>query len=303
MEIVITSREFDDNMATAVRGAFGQMIDQLQDLNLTSLQYIIVPNDFGEELIEFQQRYQLREGYTNNEFGIAMGKVLSYFDDGQYRNSIFLDHRVVLTLFEGDNLKQNAIHLIHHELCHVHDDYEKYRVFGEADLEQVFFYTPDKVSQVTYAHADLVWSEYIATRLSSSSTPKDHDRYVDSLISLIPKTKVDCEEAVLSYRTEGDISKLFGEIQLSTSLLLKVVAYFIGYCHGSDIDPPDEMNNLVKQHPYLDGVWEKLSPLLHNLYESYGSWESVEVFDDLAEIVLILWGNLGIYPENQNGVR
>jgi hypothetical protein len=38
MEVIITNKEFDENMVVAVKQAFGQIIDQLQDLNLSSLQ-------------------------------------------------------------------------------------------------------------------------------------------------------------------------------------------------------------------------------------------------------------------------
>lgn len=35
-------------------------------------------------------------------------------------------------------------------------------------------------------------------------------------------------------------------------------------------------------------------------YESYDKWNSINVFDDLANTVKILWGNIGIFPENMN---
>ncbi|MGE8207464.1 hypothetical protein ACQKP0_23545 [Heyndrickxia sp. NPDC080065] len=299
MEIIINNREFDENMVIAIKQAFEQIIEQLQELNLGSLQYIIVPDDFGKELIEFQQQNGLREGYTNNEFGIAVGKVLSYLDDGDFKTTIFFDPRIIYALFD-ENLKQNSIHYIHHEFCHVHDDYEKYRAFGVIDLEEAFFNSSDKVSQVAYAHADLIWSEYIATKLSAPSKPENHDIYVESLLSLIPNTKKQCEEEIKAYRADGNIDKLFGEIQLSTSQLLKVTAYFIGYCHGYNIDPPTEMNDFVEQYTYLDGVWGELPDKLNKLYESYGTWDDVKVFNQLADMVLILWGNLGVYPKNKD---
>lgn len=152
---------------------------------------------------------------------------------------------------------------VNHEFCHIHDDDEKFRVFGVTDLERAFSRTPDRVSPITYVHADIVWSEYISTRLSARSKPEDHDCYAESFLSLIPKTKAQCEEQIQAYRTEGDVDQLFGEIQLISSLFLKVAAYFIGYCHAFNIDPPEELNNFVKQYPYLDGIWEDLSPILH----------------------------------------
>jgi len=299
LEIVIKNREFDESMTESVEQAFRQIINQLQELNLDSLQFIIVPDVFGEELIEFQRSRGLREGYTNNEFGTAFGMKLSYLEDGNHKSSIFLDPRVVFTLFD-ENLIQNSVHIIHHELGHVHDDAYKFQIFGVTDLEELFMNTSDRVSQVTYAHADLIWSEYIATRLSARSKPEDHDLYVPSIISLVHETKVQCDELILAYRTEGDVGRLFGEIQLTTSLLLKIAAYFIGYCHGLNIEPPEEMNNFIKQYAYWDGVWEELSPLLRKLHDSYGNWNDVYVFEDLAQTVKKLWGNLGVYPKNMD---
>lgn len=300
MDIIINNKELDERLIEVVKKALRQMITQLEELNLSSLQYIFVPDDFHEELIKFQRRHQLQEGYTDNEFGTAMGKVLSYLDNGVFKTSIFFNSRIIFTLFD-QNLKQLPIHLMHHEFCHVHDDYEKYQVFGVTNLEDLFINTPDRVSQVTYAHADLIWSEYIATKLSVKSKPNDHDLYVESLLSVIPKTIEKYEEELQEYRILGDIDKLFSEIQLNSSLLLKIAAYFIGYCHGFGIDPPKEINNFVKQYLYLNGVWEQLPSNLHKLHESYGNWDNIRVFDDLANIVKMLWSNIGIFPKNKNG--
>ncbi|MFS0655107.1 hypothetical protein [Bacillus sp. 179-C3.3 HS] len=299
MEIIINDKQLDKDMVKAVEKAFKQIIGQLNELNLTSLQSIIVPNDFGEELIQFQRNYGLRKGYTNNEFGIAMGKVLNYIDNGEFKISVFFDPRIIYTLFSEEH-NQHSVHIIHHEFCHVHDDSEKYNAFGVTDLEQLFFNTKDKVKQIAYAHADLIWSEYIATRLSSKSTPENHDFYIESILSLIPETKENCEEYILSYRIDNDIDKLFGEIQLLTSLLLKVISYFIGYCHCFNLTLPKDLNEIIRKYPYLDGVWEQLCPNLEKLYESYGNWESVEVFEDLSQTVLKLWNNLGVYPKNED---
>lgn len=301
MEIVINNKELiDNNLNDIVKQTIGRLIDQLSNLSLISLQYIIIPEDFGGELIQFQKERGLSEGYTNNGFGVAMGKVLTYIEDGIRRSTIFFDPRVIITLF--DEVKsQNAVHLMHHEFCHVHDDYKKYVAFGVTNPEEIFFGTPDRTRQVAYAHADMIWSEYIATRLSAGSKPSDHDMYIDSVFQLLPKTEEECKEAIFLYRIEDDVGKLFGEIQLTTSLFLKVSAYFIGYCHGLNYEPPQEFLNIITEYHYLDGVWEELSPVLHHLHDSYSSWSDIHVFEDLANIVIKLWGQLGIYPRNEDG--
>lgn len=301
MEIIINSKELiDNNLVDIVKDAFERMIVQLNNLNLSSLQFIIVPNDFGEELIHFQREHGLLEGYTNNEFGTAMGKVLTYVESGAVRSAVFFDQRVIFTLFDQDK-NPNAVHTMHHEFCHVHDDYIKFTAFGVTNPEELFLDTTDRVRQISYAHAELIWSEYIATRISSDSRPMGHDMYTNSVIELLPMTQEECAAAILRYRTEGDLWKLFGEIQLTTSLFLKVAAYFHGYCHGINVELPQEINDHIKHYSYLDGVWEELSPILNRLYDSYGSWNDIHVFEDLANLVIKLWEQLGIYPRNEEG--
>lgn len=292
----------DNDLADHVKGLLIRIIDQLPELDLSALEYIVIPDDFGKEMGDFQKKYGLPVGYTNNEFGVAMGKALSYIDGDQMKVSIFIDPKMIYLLFDEEN-RQKSIHLIHHELCHVHDDKIKYKAFGVIDLEELFMKTPDKVRQVSYAHADLIWSEYIATRLSASSKPDGHTHYVDSLVTLLPETKEKCDKAIQSYLNDDGIEtkECFNEIQLTCSLLLKIVAYFLGYCHASDIDPPKEINEHVKQFPYLNGVWEELSPTLHKMYSTYGNWVSAGIYSCLAKHVLRLWENLGVYPKNHDG--
>lgn len=303
MNIIITNKQFneDEKAVKAIKDAFSQIIDLFPDLNLSSLESIIIPDDFGKELIQFQKEKQLRSGFTNNDGYLAVGKLMSYIKDGEFNTSMFLDPRIVFLLFDEQS-NQNSIHIIHHELCHVHDDDEKYCVFGVTDPEEFFSQTEDKVRQVLYAHADLVWSEYIATRLSAHSKPEDHDMYAETILDLLPKTISECKDEIASYRLHGDISKLFGDIQLATSLFLKTTAYFIGYCHGFNQEISVELNKFIRvNYSYLADVWEPLHTHLQEMYSSYGRWNDIYVLEDLAEIVNRLWVNCGINIENQNG--
>lgn len=298
MEIIINSKEFTDDMIVSAKKVFEQIISQLQELNLSSLQCIIIPEDFGEELISFQRFHNLREGYTNNEFGRAFGKVLGYLEFGKLKSAMFLDASIILSIIYNTEMKQNAIHLIHHEFCHIHDDFFKYNIFGVEDLEDLFIHTDDKVSQVTYAHADLIWSEYIATRLSTKSKPANHSLYIEDLLKLIPATYDECKKHLEEFTTKGDDYETFGQIQLTCSLLLKISAYVIGYCHGSNVDLPKEINDFISNYKYLDGVWDCLSPILHDMYATYSNWDGVSVFSELAQAVRKLWENVGISIEN-----
>jgi hypothetical protein len=302
MEIRITNIEFHDEAKAAVIQALTSLIESAKStLELDSLELIVVPNDFGNELIRFQEEHGLHKGYTNNGLGLAVAKVMSYIRNKELVCSIFLNPHIVASLFD-EGSSQDAIHIIHHELCHVHDDALKFKVFGTDDVERLFFETNDRVSQVSYAHADLIWSEYIATKLSISSKPANHHMYINSLIDAIPVTLNRCKEAKDLYQTHLDVGRLFGDIQEHLSYLFKTYAYLLGYYHAfSDVDEFEEQKMLeaiIETAPYLDGVFDLLPSELKKLHEIYGKWADHHVFKATADIVLRSWNNVGIYPNN-----
>lgn len=301
MQIIINNTEFIEEQAAKqiLINMLESIVNQLTNLDLTSLDSIIIPDNFGKELIAFQEAHNLRSGYTNTEHATAFGKVLTYIEDNRFKTTIFLDPRVAFTLFD-DEKRQNSVHIIHHELCHVHDDFIKYNTFHVTDLESIFLNTNDKVSQVTFAFADMIWSEYFATKLSARSKPDEHDMYVDSLMKAIPLTEKECRDEIQKYHLiHVDVPRLFMEIQLKTSYLLKTLAYVLGYAHAFNTELPDDFKEHINNdYPYLSGVWNEISDNLKQMHKSYGAWESVEVFKPIADRVLELWRNIGIIPSN-----
>ena len=140
-----------------------------KNLNIESLSRIIVPEDFGEIIESFQREYGLLEkGYTNNELGQAVGKTMTYCENGVKYRVIIIRKEIVLGIFV-DKSKQLAAHTIHHELCHVHDEYYKSLMFTE---ESRIGYTND-LQHVLNIHSDVIWGEYIACRLSASTIPSN----------------------------------------------------------------------------------------------------------------------------------
>jgi hypothetical protein len=301
MEIRINHLEFTEELKSAVVKILHDIINQCSNLNLSSLALIVIPNDYGSELIEFQKQHGLRVGYTDNGLGIGVGKTLSYTVDERLISCIFLNANIIAGLFD-ENIAQDVAHIIHHELCHVHDDTMKFSLFGVDDIEKIFFGLSDFLRQVSYAHADLSWSEYIATRLSFSSMPKNHHMYVQSFSEAIPETLNRCIQAKKDYNQHLDVTKLFGEIQIHSSYLIKTYSYFLGYCHSvMDSPPSDIIIQLTTQFPYLTDFLSPLSDELKILYQTYEKWTDYRVFERLSSIIIRLWNNLGIHPSNVSG--
>jgi hypothetical protein len=282
---------------------FEDLIRQLvQGLEIESLKYIIIPEDFKTELFKFQKSKGLREECTENEVGVAGGKVVPYIEADDLEICIFLDPAVFGLLFskESDEVL-NGIQIMRHELCHVHDNYLKSRVLSldfitnqERDFEWAL-----------KLHADHVWSEYIANKLSKIkvnineteinipaqvSFKQDMSLYFDSIV----KVKVDAQSYIDAYRTHRDILRLYQEIQECSNFLLGMMGRVYGHlCPYEEV--LEKMNEGIKD-TYAFEIWMPLCRSLNVLDSNYPRWSGEQEFDELSQVVLKTWHILGIYP-------
>ena len=108
--------------------------------------------DTGPEILQ-KTRHATREEYTKDEIGIASGKTLCYFANKKFKQSIFLNPGIFCS-------SQLTTSTLHHELCHVHDDYMQYKMFGPSWFKAAIDFSDDLRKS-----AGKIWSEYIANRL------------------------------------------------------------------------------------------------------------------------------------------
>jgi len=63
---------------------------------MVNLEKIYIPDNYEIELPAPQQSHDLVErGYTNNEFGAAMGKTLAYSENDLLEQAVFMDKRLI----------------------------------------------------------------------------------------------------------------------------------------------------------------------------------------------------------------
>lgn len=303
MEIQINYPWTDEEKAI-IREGITKLVDSVRpSLQLDSLKLILIPHDFGVELIDFQKKNGMRTGYTDNGLGLAVAKVLNYVENELLVCNIIINPAIVLSMF-NEETSSEAVHIFHHELCHVHDESLKFDLFHVAEMEELFAGENSTVRQISYSHSDTIWSEYIATRLSSTSKPSDHHMYVESFLEAIPETLNRCKKAKEDYQEHLDVGKLFREVQGHISYLLKTYAYFLGYFHSMNESFSEEhYKRILEFSPYLEGVIDAIPLELQKLYTSYGSWDDHVVFQNLANIVLISWGKVGIHPSDVSDGR
>ena len=106
----------------------------LSDLNIDSLEEIIVTDCFVSTIKQFQRDHGMREEVTDNELGTALGKMIIAKDTGMYyvfinaeRATFLLSEDLLNILYkddpegrqEGVSKRDFAINLLAHELSHV----------------------------------------------------------------------------------------------------------------------------------------------------------------------------------------
>ncbi|MGX2958032.1 hypothetical protein JNUCC23_01915 [Peribacillus sp. JNUCC 23] len=304
MEIVLDSIEgiSDEQLVQMKEALHDLVINKLSvDLDITRLEKIYIPNDFGESVVDFQKSNGLSVGYTNNEMGVAGGKTLSYGEIGEQKNVIFLQQGVFLSLFDPDS-SQIYANLIHHELCHVHDNLNKEKM-GKFIRE---YDNPSEnyLTNVTKHHSMIIWDEYIAPRLSAKTFPVEEGLNMDYLLDLIEYTEKNIGDKVNQYRIRGNIDLLFKEVQELSNPMMKIAATVIGNFDGLGLNEENELKIMAQMDECIDQttfkpIWPKLKIALRNLYAKYPNWKGISVFDELNQLVIETWKVYGIITEDR----
>lgn len=264
------------------------------DLRLEALESIYICENFTEELIKFQKNNGLKEGHSKDYDFVVAGKVLNYFNDGEIKFVIFL-HGIVANLWFYPEKSQIATHLFHHELCHVHDDYTKYKIFKNYFKE----IDESKLENVLSCFSNMIWSEFIATYLSVKSIPSDHDLMLKSLCTLIENVPRDIENEIINYNQHKDFTLIFQKFQIFTLPLLKSFAYVQGYIQGlSDNDNNFieiiDISNKSMENTIFSDIWLKISIEFKKLNNNYKDWDDAKIFKKLNTIIRYTWIKLGL---------
>jgi hypothetical protein len=277
---------------------FSKIVDRLSEgLDLRELDAIVVPEDFGTEIADFQREHCLRDlGFTNDPLGYAVAKVMKYSDAQRVHRVIVFDKNFFAGVFtrEYSLLSQ---HYIHHELCHVHDEHCKSMLFTEESRSG----SGTDLTHLLRILADEMWSEYIACRLSARTLPPFHDYDLPSLYHMVVEIKNRIDGAVNQWHKEDNTDLLWDKVRKDSSFLLRVAAGAIGDIHGlNDSNVASAAVKLV-EGTFFEKTWQDLNPSLKELFASYPKWTGIEVYDPLGQVVASCWHSLGIRPSQLPG--
>ncbi len=303
--IQIAVKGIPEDLANNIRGAFNAVLNAFMKvdgaLDLRRMYQVVVTTDFAAEMVELSKRTISGNPitYTNEEYAVAIAKVFSFPHEDDYENLLVFDANVAacLLMYEGSEnynkeLFDNALHLLHHELCHVHDNNKKIDALSSW---MRYHYVGKNI--LIFPLAEACWSEYIANYMSSSSATKSEiEKIIQSFRDAIARTKPQLDKAIFDYRYHADLDKLMDESMQHGGFLVKIAAYTMGYLDGLSTSLEDLSDDAAKKltGSYFEPTWDSMHNTLKNMHELYPSkWKDIGIFDELASVIEHYYSDLG----------
>lgn len=260
-------------------------------LDLSRLLRWVVEEDIYEAAerlsVELEQDIRL----TKTENSVSSGRII----ETEQGSILLLPASIFRNLIDGpDSMVQFTINLLHHELCHVHD---------EAVRRSMPFWNDHMIGRpLTNRMIDLMiplWDEYSANRRSVKTIQAGVEKLqFELVVTEYPSVRDEVADAIESWREHGDMGHLFSELMPPFRHILKLLGYVLGSAAGRGIRL-EEFDPL--SYGYVRGTW--LASLLETesieqldtLYQTFGKWSGIEVFDQFAETCRLVFWDAGIH--------
>lgn len=271
------------------------IIETFNKLDLRRLHNIIVTNEFEKT---HSPRFNDFKDFSNS---LSYAKVVIVPKKNDFEFVIIIRTDFAMNLIEeninGLNLSTylNAVHVLHHELCHVHDYNKCIEIF------QIDFLGVKKIGKdmILYPLSQICWSEYIANYLSSSSAQNCDmpQRIIDSFMIQIETSKHKIDQRIENFRVDKDVKSLLMFVKFNIEDLVKSSAYVLGYMHGMNIvikESYPKLDQLICES-YFYYTWSYLDDVLNNMREVYPyKWDEKNIFDNLMYGFDRLYSRLGV---------
>jgi len=314
-DIEFRARSFDngdallpDQLINYYKQMLNYVVEQLSgELILDDLISIVIPENYKQELFEFQKQNNIPVGYTEDDMAIGHAMALTVKRNNESKKIIFVSKLIIFALVDENVLnelaediqkqivgqRQFAINLIHHELAHVQEFTLLKGNFSMGKIDNTDILTKN-LRQLSRT----VWTEYYACRVSCMTCPN----IVGDIDNLVEQTK-EFEEQIVDeigkYRYHGDINKIVKILHGKLKILLNYSAYLHGKLFSleeSRADYISKINDLLSDF-FIHDTWVNIGDKLNNLYTTFPDWCDSSVFDELGQSITLLINRLGFYPE------
>jgi len=270
-----------------------------KELQLDDLEKIILTNDYFEEVESAWLRIGKEgKGASNNDAGQGLGIAISNKPlDKNAKSTVLINENQWRNLLGDDEkMLECCIHVINHELCHVHDDtYKHGKIYSkdmkEGDLNDLKF--------KLRCEADSVWGEYIAERMSSGTVTKEFIygeqntlyNILKKIFEINEKNNVFILRDMTKNRNQGEF-KFYIEYALRSFAHLQGIMHGLGKNHDWSKMIDSYLRNWLNGHGLVE-VWDRMGMNLDCLYKIYPDWSDIDQLDDLGNCIRESWKCFG----------
>lgn len=258
----------------------------VQQIDVSKLAAIIIPEDFLAEVIEFQKSIGEQPSVTKSEHAEALGKML--YDRRQDAYYVFLDSCIaqyimsddfMAVFLQGENpnaylsRRKAALNMLTHEMAHI-SIYDRLWMNGKVRNKSILSY-----------FSAIIFDEYSACRISNSLV-------IDPLNSSNQNQICELEKLIAHecdrYKNQQINTKQFADVLFQhTELILKHMAYYVGTQHGQ------ENQNAY----YAEGSIAKVAPIfsrrLQHLFVDLKERKPLD-FWSISDLIVLYFDTMGI---------
>jgi hypothetical protein len=294
------------NIGNTIAGIIKAFKEVDENLDFRRMHRIVVTADFAGELAELSTPTSSSGDqitHTNEDYAVAVAKVMAIPNGDKFEFLPIINAQYAAALapedaegYDSDNFKY-ILHLLHHELCHVHDGNKKIDALDNLILTQHkgkdTFIIPLSSS---------CWSEYIANFLSSkTATNANLKDTVTSLEDAVKRTKGVIDNEILLYRYHGDLGKLIAIFKRHGEFLVKSAAYTLGYMDGLGVTLEElspEASKIILGS-YFESTWKAMHEALKEMRKSYPeNWKDSSIYNSLSVVLENYYDKMGLILSN-----
>ncbi len=259
-------------------------------LDISKLKKIVISPNFAGALQKVTSEYNHKSAssFTQSKQATAAGQLVTKTgSDGQPEEfTLVLSTSFFIALFNEEGRytvseegMKVALHLLHHELIHVHEKNTLNCLTGGFEINEY--------GDALLLSSTRVWSEYLANYMASTSAQKETvDEFLDNLLRVLSEVTLEIDELVLNYAERGmPLDEMFFEVKKRIKLIVNSYGYAIGYVHGIDIDLSIYFPELALALSVskLNKPLSKLGDALRELMVKYKNNE-IKGYDDFDEV-------------------
>jgi hypothetical protein len=191
----------------------------------------------------------------------------------------------LMTLSSKSEEQALAYSCIAHEAAHVEHEGHLCKTFPES-----YGRTLDcgDRSRQTFIKALDVWSEYAACRSSAPFRPEAIEDFDRAFCVALGESRSSSQRWIENYRDGGEATAAFREIQQVFGDTLICAGYLLGHLHGLELrgfeEAPAARKMLVDDPPVFE-LLARLERTLHELWLTEFSWQSLEVFAPIYDLL------------------